>query len=230
MKSLSKITLCAGVVIASTLCLILIQPSVLSATTIKGLALADVQNSSVFSSTVSSSSSSVSETSSAVTGVWDNILGFLGTPAIIVTVATICLTALFRAVIKVFQFGVGWHSNFDAKFASKDQEHQFESEIRQMINDSETRIKADVMRVCLLEINQQAQRINGIQETAGKVEADKTVIETKIKVLNDKYEQIASVQADIRNLNDKVNTLLYGNGKDQAADTRRVSTLAGKQQ
>jgi hypothetical protein len=164
-------------------------------------ALEDTSTIKYATSSTTSSTSSTSENT-----FWDNVLQFLGTPAVITVIASICLTALFRAIIKVYNMGVAHKSDF----ATKQDMENYKNQINQRLNESESRIKDDVMRVCLVEINQQAQRINTVQEMAGKIESDKRVIDVKISALDQKFAEITSISSEIRSLSEKVNSVTYG--------------------
>jgi len=124
-------------------------------------------------------------------------------------------TLLTRSIIGVFKLGL----SFRAQFATKEDQKEFEKEMKKDLRDYKDELLKVVMAASMEIIREKLSDIENIQEMANAMKVTERELEIKIRSAMEKVEEVRSMSDNIRSLNAKVDRLIYG--QDQGTMRRK---------
>lgn len=145
-----------------------------------------------------------------VASTWEKIGSFFELPSVVITIIILALTLFSRMIVKIFNMGVAFKSNYMTKKEGQD----FENQMMTRMNDMESKIRDDVLKMCLVEIGRYQKNIDSIKQTADNMSSMQNVMDIKMKSLDDKYNDITSVVNEVKTMRQQIQSLQYGTSND----------------
>lgn len=136
----------------------------------------------------------------------DAIFNWLESWSGTVLIIALMLMAMSKVIMSVFRAGVG----FKKQFATKDEQREFEDQMRKDMRGYAKQIQDTVLTACLRTIERELREVDNIRETATKMEALKVQLEAEVKHALEKYDEVKAVAETVRTLNTKVTRIEYG--------------------
>ena len=140
-------------------------------------------------------------------------------PAILVSALIFFSTTMFtvfaKTIIHIFRMG----ALFRAEYATKDEQKNFEKEVKSDLRDYKDELLKVVMTASMEMIREKLSDIDNIQETANKIKITEKELELKIKLAMEKVDEIRGMSDNVRALNQKVDRIVYG--QDQSGVRRK---------
>ena len=146
--------------------------------------------------------------------VWDWVMGILSSAVGTTLSITAGLTVLWRAVLKVYNMG-----KTDKKsLVSKDEFKEFEDSMRKDMRGYATQIQKSCTESVMNVVEREMKPMDDIKETADNMKIVKAQVDSSLKNIEEKYDEIKQIGDTVRVLNVKVNRLEYG--KETASERR----------
>lgn len=138
----------------------------------------------------------------------DKIIEFFNSisDTLFVTIIGIMLMAFAKSITKIFKMG----AMFKSEFATRQEQREFEEEIRRDMRGYASQIQQTVLTSTLRITEEKLKDIDEIRKSAIEIKALKLQIDNELKMINEKYDEVKAVGDEVRSLSQKVQRLEYG--------------------
>lgn len=138
--------------------------------------------------------------------------------SIFTVVATFCITALAKLIIKVYNMG----RLSRVELVTKDEFRTLESNIRKDMRNYKEELFNSIWALCKTSIDNELKDVKDIKRVAEEVRINSEVLKTEIKNTTNKYDEIKAMAQNVQILENKVKRLEYGDSATK--EVRRSDT------
>lgn len=140
----------------------------------------------------------------------DIIDSLMANKTVLLLVFGIVITLLWRASLKIYNFGVSHKSDF----ATVEDQKKFENEMREKNRSDKSDLQDSLLKIMLREINRETRPIKNIEEVINSVKNDKEILDYKMKMFDERLDEIRRLNENVKQLEAKINRLQYGDDND----------------
>ena len=137
--------------------------------------------------------------------------------ALAIAVATMIFTIFTKTVIGIYQAGV----KFRSTFVTKEEQTTFEREIIRDMREYKQELLDVLMAAAMETIREKLKDVDSLRETAINMQGIEAAVRVQVKSVMEKYENLQSLEDNVRALNSKVERLEYGNDGTNPAYRRK---------
>lgn len=147
--------------------------------------------------------------------LWDWVMGILSSAVGTTLSVTALFTVLWRSALKVYEKG----KNDKKELVSKQELKDFEADTRKDMRGYVRQITETVTDSAMRIIEKELKPLDDVVAMSNEMKVTKQQIDSDLKLMNDKYDEIKQIGDTVRSLSTKVTRIEYG---QEASNERRT--------
>lgn len=149
----------------------------------------------------------------------DKFIEILNSTSVTLALATFLVIAFARCIVRIFKMGATWKT----QFATIDEQHRFEEEMRKDMRGYAVQIQKTVMDSAVTIINSKLADIEGAKKAAEDTKEIKIKLEAELEKQNERYDELRGLSQRLNALSNTVARLDYGGTSQNQDEPNRRS-------